>query len=259
MSLIKTAAEIQTMRIAGSILAAAMKKVCAAVRVGVSLKELDAQAYRCIIAYGAEPAFKGYEPQGAARPFPATLCTSLNDVVVHGIPTGRTLREGDIVKLDLGVRHRGYYADAAVTVPVGTVPPAAHALIAATKEALAAGIHACIPGNRLGDVGHHIARTVRQAGFFVIRGLTGHGIGRELHEEPTVMNEGKPGEGMILKAGLVLAIEVMTGASTGAIVQRKDDSYATADRGLSAHVEHTVAIREQGPVILTNIDEKLVY
>lgn len=250
----KTAGEISDMRAAGAILAAVLKELAAETRIGVSLRELDAKAYRLIRERGAEPAFKGYQPYGAARPFPTTLCASLNDVVVHGVPTERILRNGDVIKLDLGVRKNGYYADGALTLTLGVVPPAVHALVRATAGALWAGIRNCRNGRTLGDIGAAMYAVVSRAGFHVVRGLTGHGIGRALHEEPSVHTTGKPGAGMKIKTGHVFALEVMTGLTSGELVQQKDESYAIADGSIAAHFEHTVLATEHGPEILTMAD-----
>lgn len=247
----KTAGEINEMRAAGAILAAVLKELVAETRIGVSLRALDAKAYQLIRERGAEPAFKGYQPYGAARPFPATLCASLNNIVVHGVPTERILKNGDVIKLDLGVRKNGYYADGALTIALGNVPPAVHALVRVTAEALWAGIRSCRDGNTLGDIGAAMHAVVSRAGFHVVRGLTGHGIGRELHEEPSVYTVGKPGTGMKIKAGHVFALEVMTGLTSGGLIQQKDESYAIADGSVSAHFEHTVLATKRGPEILT--------
>lgn len=251
--LIKTADEITCMADGGRILAAVLETLTRETREGVTLVELDRRAEELIRAAGAEPAFLGYKPHGAARPFPNTLCTSVNEVVVHGVPARRRLIAGDIVKLDLGVRYEGYFADAATTIAIGTVSEAAARLIDATRRALERGIRLARPGARLGDIGHVIEKTVKRAKFHVVRGLTGHGIGKELHEEPSVFNYGTPGTGLALISGMVLAIEVMTGERSGDIIQRPDESYATRDGSLSAHFEHTVAVTADGPRILTAI------
>ena len=250
-SLVKTADEIRRMAAGGRILGGTLQAVQRAAKEGTTLLELDALAEKLIHAAGAEPAFLGYKPHGAARPFPRTLCASLNETVVHGVPTARILKNGDVLKLDLGVRYGGYYTDAAVTLAIGEATRRVQKLIRITNEALMNGVGECRAGRTLGDMGYIIHRTVTRAGFKVIRGLTGHGIGKELHEEPSVPNEGTRGKGMPIREGFVLAIEVMTGMTSGTIVQKEDDSYATADGGISAHVEHTIAVTKDGSRILT--------
>lgn len=251
MPLIKTPAEIKKIAAAGTILKAVLVQVAAAARPGTTLLALDELAERLIREAGAEPAFLGYKPGGAKKPYPATLCTSLDEVVVHGVPSRHSLKPGTLLKLDLGVRYRGYHADAAVTVIIGAVGDREQSLVAATRGALAAGIRAARPGNTLGDIGHAIQSHVERAGFKVVRGLTGHGIGRGLHEEPSVLNEGKLGGGMELKAGMALAIEPMVSAGSPHLRQLPDESYATRDGSQSAHFEHTVLITDRGPKILT--------
>lgn len=250
---IKTPDEIRRMAAGGRILASVLEVVARETKAGVSLLELDRRAEELIRQAGAEPAFLGYKPYGAAKAYPKTLCTSLNEVVVHGVPTQKKLVSGDVVKLDLGVRYEGFYTDAATTVAIGPMNRSAVRLIEATRSALDRGIRFAKPGMRLGDIGHAVEETVKRAKFHVVRGLTGHGIGRELHEDPSVLNYGAPGTGPALAAGIVLAIEVMTGERSGDIVQRPDDSYATNDGSLSAHFEHTVAITDTGPMILTMV------
>lgn len=235
----------------GVMLRGVMQEVASAAREGVSLKSLDELAEKLIRQAGAAPAFLGYQPHGAGKPYPATICASVNDIIVHGLPTQRKLKSGDVVKLDFGLRHNGLCLDAAVTVAIGNVTAEAEKLIAATKKALLLGIKEARPGNRLGDIGAAISAYVRSKGFSVAEGLTGHGIGRDLHEDPSVYNFGKRGSGMELTPGLVIAIEPMVTAGGGKIAQLPDDSYATYDGSLSAHFEHTIAITEKGPVILT--------
>ncbi len=252
--LIKTYEEIETMAEGGRRLAAVLDDLRAAVKPGVTTLELDRLARLRITAGGDKPSFLHYRPAGAAKAYPYTLCASVNDVVVHGQPSGYALQEGDIVKLDLGLKHRGFHLDSAITVAVGgagRVPKEVKELIAATEEALYAGVKAAKPGKRLGDVGHAIERVILKHGFSVAEGLTGHGIGEQLHEEPTVFNFGDKGTGMVLKEGMVIAIEPMAAIGGGEIVQLGDESYGTADRSWAAHFEHTVAITAKGPRILT--------
>ena len=220
------------------------------VRPGVSTKDLDRLAEEFIRAEGGEPAFKGY------RGFPASICASVNEEVVHGIPSAkRVLKEGDVISLDIGVRKSGFYGDAARTFPVGTVSEAATRLLEATERSLQAGIEMAKPDGRVSDISAAIEREVKRSGFSVVRALVGHGVGRELHEEPQVPNYGRPGEGPRLRAGMVLAIEPMVNLGGADVVTLSDQwTVVTADRQLSAHFEHTVAIGEDGPEILSLVE-----
>ncbi len=249
--MIKTEAQIKKIRVAGKILAHVANQVKKAVREGVTLKELDALTCRLIKDAGAQPTFLGYQPYGAKRPFPASICASINEVVVHGVPNQYALKSGDLLKLDFGVTYEGYIADGAFTIGVGKVSSEAEKLMAATKNSLLLGIKECKPGKTLGDIGWAINHYVTTHGFKVVKGLTGHGVGIELHEDPPVFNEGQKNTGLKLKAGMVLALEPMVSAGDPYIVQLPDDSYATRDKSLSAHFEHTVLITKNGPEILT--------
>jgi len=249
--ILKTSAEIDTMAEGGRRLATVLATLRSEVRAGVTTFELDRRAEELIRAGGDVPSFLNYSPGGAKKPYPFTLCTSVNDGVVHGQPSERPLEDGDLLKLDLGLKHGGFHLDAAVTVPVGTISAEARRLAAATEEALYVGIKQARPGRTLGDIGAAVQEVVERNGFSVVTALTGHGIGRELHEDPSVLNVGKPGEGEELVAGMVIAIEPMVAFGKGAVKQLKDDSFATADGSLAAHFEHTVAITERGPKILT--------
>lgn len=251
MIVLKAPDEIEIMRAASRIVAEVLAELKAAVRPGVTTEELDAIAEDLTRRKGAVPAFKGYEVAG--RVFPASLCVSINDEVVHGIPSGlRILREGDIVGLDFGVKYRGFYGDAAVTVPVGTVSPQAEELMRTTREALEAGIEAARPGRRIGDVSAAIQAHAESRHFAIVRDFVGHGIGRRLHEDPQVPNFGQADRGIRLREGMVLAIEPMLNAG-GPGVAVKDDGWTavTSDGSLSAHFEHSVAIVEGGPVVLS--------
>ncbi len=250
--MIKSPEQIKNIRIAGKILANVSKKVKAEVKEGVSLKELDAMTKKLIEEAGAEPTFLGYQPYGADRPFPASICASVNEIVVHGVPDGYKLKSGDIVSLDFGVTYNGFIADAAFTVGVGKISKEARELIETTYHALTLGIKECKAGKTLGDIGWTINDYVTKRGFKVVKGLTGHGVGLELHEDPPVFNEGQKNTGLKLKPGMVLALEPMVSAGDPYITQMKDDSYAMRDRSLSAHFEHTVLITEKGAEILTS-------
>jgi len=251
--MIKRPEDIEKIRKAGRILAQVAKTILANAKEGVRLSRLDSLAKEFIGKAGGKPAFLGYQPYGANHPYPASICTSLNEVVVHGVPTDYALRSGDILKLDFGVTYHGWHADAAWTMGIGTITDEARKLIKITEQALFDGIKQMKPGRNLGDIGWAISKTVNKYGFNVVDGLTGHGVGQELHEDPSVFNEGKRGSGMALEPGMVLAVEPMVSAGSPRIVQLKDESYATEDKSLSAHFEHTVAITDKGPEILTLI------
>ncbi len=241
------------MREGGRRLAAVIQALKEKTEPGVATRQLDRLAYRLIHGAGAKPAFLRYRPAGARHAYPYTLCISLNDVVVHGQPSGRVIADGDLVKLDLGLVYGGLYVDAAVTVAVGAPGRREEKLVNATKEALKAGIAAARPGSTLGDIGAAIEKTVRKHRFTVAEGLTGHGIGRALHEEPTVWNFGKPGSGAKLVPGMTLAIEPMVAAGGGELRQLLDESWGTADGSPAAHFEHTIAVTQEGPLVLTEI------
>jgi methionyl aminopeptidase len=251
--MVKTQEQIAKIRQAGKILAQVAKTVLSRAQEGVKLKDLDSLAKELILKSGGKPAFLGYKPYGADKPYPASICTSLNDVVVHGTPSSYKLKSGDLLKLDFGVIYDGWYADAAWTIGIGKINDEAQKLIKVTEQALYEGIKQMKAGNHLGDIGWIVSKTVHKYGFNVVDGLTGHGVGKELHEEPSVFNEGKKGNGLKLQAGMVLAIEPMVSAGSPRIVQLKDESYAIEDGSLSAHFEHTVVITENGPEILTII------
>lgn len=237
----------------GAMLARVLQELKKVTRAGVPTIELDQLARRLIIEAGAKPAFLHYRPAGARRAYPYTLCVSVNDVVVHGQPSVYKIREGDIVSLDLGLRYKDLYLDAAITVAVGDVGAQAKKLIAVAEEALTAAIKVAKPGNTLGDIGAVVEKVTKKNKFSVVEGLTGHGIGRALHEDPAVFNVGQRGRGEELEAGLVIAIEPMIAIGGGEIRQLLDESYGTADGSLAAHFEHTVAITAKGPRILTKI------
>ncbi len=248
---LKTKKDVAALRISGRILAETLKLLAKECREGVSLEYLDGLARDYIKRKGAKPAFLGYKPAWADEAYPAAICTSLNEQIVHGIPSEYAVREGDVVKLDLGVDYKGYFTDAAVTVAVGKVSARTARMIAATKKALMAGIRVAKPGRRLGDVGHVIQRTVEGAGFRIVEGLTGHGVGFAPHEDPEVLNYGEKGTGIEIKPGLVIAIEPMVSAGTPQTRENPDGSFSTADGSVASHFEHTVYVGEDGPEILT--------
>jgi methionyl aminopeptidase len=248
----KSPDEIERMRKAGRLVGHTLTVVSEAVRPGVTLLELDALAERTIRAAGAVPSFLGYHG------FPATLCLSPNDWIVHGIPNGYALREGDILSIDCGAIVEGWHGDAAVTVPVGEVDEAARRLMATTEQAMWAGIAQVKAGNRLSDIGHAVELVAAGPGYGVVREYVGHGIGTRMHEEPQVPNYGRPGRGLRLDLGLVLAIEPMLNEG-GPETEVLDDHWTvvTRDGSRSAHFEHTVAITPDGPEVLTLLDGRV--
>ncbi|MEK7187585.1 MAG: type I methionyl aminopeptidase [Patescibacteria group bacterium] len=251
---LKSEKEIAILREAGQKLGNILQELKAMVRPGLSTQYFEEESRRLIKESGAEPLFLGYKPAGATVPYPAALCIGLNDAVVHTPPDKDCMiKAGDVVKLDLGLRYQGWCVDSAVTVLVPPIDKKVGQLIDATALALEEGIKMAVPGNTLGDIGSVIEKTVRAHGFSVVRDLTGHGIGKKLHEEPSVFNFGEPGKGMVLKSGMVIAIEPITAMGNGRIRQVSDDSYVTADHSLAAHFEHTVAITDHGPEVLTAI------
>lgn len=251
MQYVKSPEKINKIRQSAKILADVLRKLEKMARPGVNLIELEDFARHSIEQHGAKPVFLGYKPTGARKPYAYALCTSINDVVVHGTPRPYELKNGDILSLDLGVNWKGGISDAAITVGVGQISKRDQELINVTKKALENGISKARVGNTTGDIGHAIEETIKKAGAKIIDGLTGHGVGDQLHEEPTIYNFGEPGEGERLEVGMVLAIEPMVCFSTSRIEQLSDDSYATIDRGNSAHFEHTILIQENGPEILS--------
>lgn len=249
---IKTPEELEIIREAGKRLAAVLRECASAAKSGVTSLELDALAEKLIRAGGDVPAFKNYKPAGAKVAFPATLCVSVNDAIVHGIPTDTPLKEGDIVGLDLGLVHKGMYVDAAVTVGVGEIDEAAKRLIECTKEALAVGIKEARAGKKTGDIGAPIEEVVDRYGYGTVRELSGHGVGYAVHEDPFVPNYGKRGEGAMLKSGMVIAIEPMVNEGGDEIKLGPDKfTFLTKDGSRSAHFEHTVIISDGEPEVVT--------
>jgi methionyl aminopeptidase len=244
----KSKRELALMREAGRIVAATHSRLREAIKPGVTTAELDALAREVVAAHDATPSFLGY------RGFPASLCASINEEVVHGIPGPRVLEEGDIVSLDFGAIYRGYHGDAAITVGVGQVDKSTQELIDTTFGALEAGIDQCRSGKYLGDVSWAIQSYAEPRGFSVVRQYVGHGIGRTMHEDPQIPNYGSPGRGMRLKSGMVFALEPMINVGTYLTRVLEDNWTVVTDDGeLSAHFEHTVAITEAGPEILTRL------
>jgi methionyl aminopeptidase len=248
---IKSSEEIKKIAVAGRILAKILKTLSREAKAGTKLSDLNKLAYQLTKKEKAQPAFLGYRPEGASKPFGGSICASVNEVVVHGFPSDYKLQPGDLLKIDFGIEYDGFFADAATTVGIGRISEQARRLIEATKLALNKAVKMAKAGNTLGDIGWIIQKTSQERGFKVLKSLTGHGVGRKLHEEPTIYNFGEKGKGIRLKAGMVLAIEPMLAISTGEIIQRPDESWATADDSLTAHFEHTIAITEKGPKILT--------
>jgi methionyl aminopeptidase len=248
MIILKSLPEIEKMRKSNAIVAAILEELRKKIRPGVKTIELDRLSEDLALKKGARPAFKGY------RGYPYSLCTSVNSEVVHGMPSERELKEGDIVSLDFGILNDGYYGDAAVTVPVGEITSGARKLLKITEEALYRGIAEVKAGNRIGDISAAIQGHVEAAGYSVVRDLVGHGIGKSLHEDPQVPNYGSGGRGIELKPGMVFAIEPMVNEGAYRVEVLRDGwTVVTADGKLSAHFEHSVAITENGPVILSRI------
>jgi len=248
MVIIKLPEEIEKARASNRIVAEVLSRLREKVKPGVATKELDRIAEEIVTKKGAKPAFKGY------RGYPYSLCTSVNEEVVHGMPSSRTLNEGDIIGLDFGVYYQGFFGDATITLPVGKVAPNARRLLEVTEKSLYRGIEQAIEDNRLGDISAAVQQTVEAAGFSVVRDFVGHGIGRGLHEEPQIPNYGKKGRGVQLKAGMILAIEPMVNEGSYHVRVLPDGwTVVTEDGKLSAHFEHSVAITDNGPIILSEL------
>ncbi|MCK4485642.1 MAG: type I methionyl aminopeptidase [Desulfobacterales bacterium] len=251
MVILKSPSEIEKIRQSNVMVAEILEILRQKVEPGIDTLTLDKISEKLALARNAKPGFKGY------RGYPYSLCTSVNQQVVHGFPSRRPLKEGDILSMDFGIFYNDYYGDAAITVPVGKVSDVALRLMKATKEALFLGIEQAIPGKRLSDISHAIQSHAEAAGFSVVRKFVGHGIGKALHEDPQIPNYGKPGMGIRLKPGMVLAIEPMVNAGSYEVKTLEDGWTAvTEDGSLSAHFEHTVAITADGPVILSATNRK---
>lgn len=253
---IKTRREVELMREPARHVAEILLELRALVRPGISTGDLDRHAEKAIKERGLSSSFKGYDPHGLP-PYPAVLCVSVNEEIVHGIPGSRRLEEGDVVGLDFGVAVDGYHGDSALTVPVGRVEPEARRLLEVTLDSLRCGAEQMLPGRRLSDIGHAVQARVEAEGFSVIRVFAGHGIGQRMHEPPWVPNYGRPGRGPRLLPGMVFAIEPMVNAGSPDVHMLEDEWTAvTADGALSAHFEHTVLVTDAGPEVLTRSGER---
>ncbi len=255
MVIIKTPEEIKILREGGKRLAAILCKVKKIIKPGISTKDLDDYVFKLIKELGDTPAFLNYRPEGARYAYPASLCVSVNEEVVHGIPNkNKILKEGDIVSIDLGLKHQGLFTDMAMTVPVGEISNSSAKLLEVTERALKAGIEAAQGGNRVGDISHAIESFVRPHRYGIVEVLSGHGVGKAIHEDPYVPNFGKAGTGAKLVSGMVIAIEPMLNNGTKNVILDKDGyTFRTADGKKSAHFEHTILITDGEPEILTRI------
>lgn len=250
---LKTKEEVQLLAHGGAILAEVLAELMKLAQPGMTGQELNERALKMLEERGTKPSFLGYASQGHP-PFPAALCVSVNDGVVHGLPNATPFKEGDVAKLDLGLIYKGMYLDSAHTVGIGQVSKEAQNLLAVTRESLKIGIEAAKAGNTTGHIGEAVQTYVEDQGFGVVRQLVGHGVGHAVHEEPAVPNFGRAGKGVELTVGMVIAIEPMVTVGDPAVITAPDGwTVATADRSLSAHEEHTVAITETGPQVLTAI------
>lgn len=249
---LKTAAELASMRQAGAVVAQVLSMLEAKTRPGVTTGLLNALAEEECLKRGAVPVFKNYPNPRGGRPFPGAICASINEEVVHGIPGNRLLKEGDILSIDFGVLVNGFAGDSAITIPVGEVHPRAAKLIQITEEALMKGIQQAVIGNRLGMVSNAIQTHAEKHGFSVVKEFVGHGIGKNMHEDPPIPNYGRQDRGPTLKSGMTLAIEPMLNIGTFKVVTKPDEwTVVTQDGQYSAHFEHTIAVTEHGPEILT--------
>lgn len=254
---IKSPTEIEIMAEGGKILAKIMKELEKKVQPGITTKELDRLAKGLILKFGGKCSFEGYKNSDgySVIPYPACLCTSINEEIVHAIPSDRILKEGDIISLDLGIFYKNYHTDMAITLPVEKVNPEVQRLIRVTKKALKRGIKKVRPGNTFGDIGNTIQRYVESQGFNVIRDLCGHGIGKELHEDPQILNYGKRRTGEKIKEGMTFCLEPMVTIGDWRIKRKKDGfGYETQDGSLCAHFEHTVAVTKNGCKVLTSLE-----
>ncbi|MFA6136149.1 MAG: type I methionyl aminopeptidase [Candidatus Paceibacterota bacterium] len=251
MTFLKKENEIEVLKEGGAVLFYILKTLSKKAGIGVNLLDLEKMSINLFKEQGMTPAFLGYQPEGAQHPYPASMCLSVNEVVVHGIPKKYILKNGDVLKIDMGVIHKGLYTDSALTLGIGKISNQAQKLILSTKIALNKAIEIAKPGKTLGDIGWTIENEAKKGGFKVIKGLTGHGVGYELHEDPIILNYGKKKEGGKLVPGMVLAIEPMFSLSSENIIQNDDESYSSSDGSLTAHFEHTIAITQKGNIVLT--------
>ncbi|MDO8743032.1 MAG: type I methionyl aminopeptidase [Candidatus Azambacteria bacterium] len=251
---IKTKKEIEILKEGGKILAEVLKEISKLAKIGVATGFLNQKAREMILARGGEPSFEGYKSNFSNKPYPAAICASLNEVVVHGLPSDKViLKDGDILTLDIGVKYKSFFTDAALTIGIGNMTDEKIKLINVTKRALELAIEEIKPGNHIGGIGYVIENYVGNEGLSVVRGLVGHGVGYAVHEEPNIPNYGKIGDGSILKPGMILAIEPMVVLGNGEVRESKNGlSYETVDGSLSAHFEHTVAVTDSGYLALTN-------
>jgi methionyl aminopeptidase len=246
---LKSEEEVYYIKKAGEIIAEVFKRIKECIREGMKTKELDILAYNLVTKLGGYPAFLGY------KGYPASICVSINEEVIHGIPSDRIIKEGDIVEIDLGVYYQGYYNDAAITLPIGNISQEAKRLLITTKNALYIGIEKAKAGNRLGDISYAIQSYVEKRGYSVVRKFAGHGVGIDLHEDPDVPNYGKPGKGVLLKKGMVLCIEPMVNVGSYEVeITNNNWTVVTKDKSLSCHFEHAVYITDGNPQILTPWD-----
>lgn len=255
MALIKTEEEIQELRHGGKILARILRELAVYAKPGVSTEDINDYALKLVEDYGVEPVLLGYHPEFAERPYPAALCTSVNNTVQHGVPRAdEILKEGDIINLDMSIGYNGMIVDSGITVGVGKIDPISQKLIDVTREALALGIKQAKPGNRIGDIGHAVQTFVESRGFSIVEVLCGHGVGHAVHEEPQIPNYGRAGTGPVIKVGNVFAIEPIVNVGKKDVwFDDEGDGYSvfTTDGSRAAHFEHTVAITEKGPEIMT--------
>ncbi len=248
----KTSQDISILREGGKKLALVLKKVTQAVQPGISTADLDKLAFNLICEYGGKPSFLNYQPSFANKPFPSSLCTSINETVVHGLPSEKKiLKQGDVISLDLGMEYKGLFTDMAATVGVGEIKPIYEKLIKITNESLLQAIKTSKVDNTLGDIGYAIQKCVEKEGFVVVKGLVGHGVGYSPHEDPVVFNYGTPHQGLKLEEGMVIAIEPMVTFDDGTVKEEKDGSFVTLNGRVSGHFEHTVAITKKGPIVIT--------
>ncbi len=251
MIFLKSKEEIEILKESGKILSSILKALKSKALIGVNLLELEDLAKKMSKEFDAKPSFFGYQPDGAEKPYPAALCLSLNEVVVHGVPKNYRLKSGDVLKIDMGVIYEGMYTDSAVTVGIGELSSVAKKLMNSTKKALDDAIKIIKIGRHIGDIGYVVEKRAKKDGFKVIKNLTGHGVGYAVHEEPTILNFGRKNTGPEIRDGMVIAVEPMFSVSSEQIVQNRDESYSSADGSLTAQFEHTIAVTKNKIIVLT--------